>query len=107
MPERCTSGSGAGGGAASACGGGAAGTGTGKFSHFIEYTSLPSEVRPIGAQLSMRAAVLLGVGLVCAHAGDEISRIASKSFFIGISGETCGPHLNRIGQQKSNGSASQ
>jgi len=85
IPVRRTSGSGAGGGATSACGGGG---GTGKFSHFIEYTSLPSAVRPIGAQLSTRAVVLLGTNFVCAHAGDEIRRIARTSFFIGFSRAT-------------------
>jgi hypothetical protein len=102
MPVRRTSGSGGGAGATSACGGG---VGTGKFSHFIEYTSLPSSVRPIGAQLSTRAVVLLGTNFVCAHAGDEIKRIARTSFFIGFARATRAvqPLLNRIGQEKSNG----
>jgi hypothetical protein len=80
IPLRCTSGSG--GGAASACGGG--GGGAGKLSHFIEYTSWPSAVRPIGAQLSTRAVAFLGVNLVCAQAGDAINRMANTSFFIGF-----------------------
>lgn len=101
IPVRRTSGSGAGGGATSACGGCG---GAGKFSHFIEYTNLPSAVRPMGAQLSTRAVTLLGTNLVCAHAGDEIRRIANTSFFIGFSRETCAiyPLLNRIRHEKSN-----
>ena len=85
----------------SACGGG--GGGAGKFSHFIEYTSLPSSVRPIGAQLSTRAVAPLGNNFVCAHAGDAIKRMANTSFFIGLSRETCAVRspLNRIGQKKS------
>jgi hypothetical protein len=60
-------------------------------------------VRPIGAQLSTRAVVFLGVnwvGVVWAHAGEAIRRIASTSFFIGFSLETCAaqPLLNRIGE---------
>jgi hypothetical protein len=71
----------------SACGGG--GGGAGKLSHFIEYTSLPSAVRPIGAQGSTRAVALLGNNFVCAQAGDAITgdairRIANTSFFIGF-----------------------
>jgi hypothetical protein len=47
-------------------------------------------VRPIGAQLSIRAVTFLGVNLVCAQAGDaitgdEIKRMANTSFFIGLS----------------------
>ena len=49
---------------------------------------LPSSVRPIGAQLSTRAAAPLANGFVCAQAGDEIRRIASKSFFIIFSRKT-------------------
>jgi len=103
-PVRRTSGCGGGGGAASACGGGAGASGAGKFSHFIEYTSFPSAVRPIGAQLSTRAVAVLGAGLVCAHAGDAISRMAIRSFFIGFSRQTRAVNLlNRIGAKKSNG----
>jgi enamine deaminase RidA (YjgF/YER057c/UK114 family) len=63
---------------------------------------LPSAVRPIGAQLSTRAA-LLGAGFVCAQAGEEIKRIASMNSFIMIARETW-PFtlLNRIGREKSN-----
>jgi glycosyltransferase A (GT-A) superfamily protein (DUF2064 family) len=39
----------------------------------------------MGAQGSARAVTLLGSNLVCAHAGDAISRIANTSFFIGFS----------------------
>jgi hypothetical protein len=58
----------------------------------------------MGAQLSTRAVVLLGVNFVCAQAGDEIKSIARTSFFIGLSRGTCavGPLLNRIRQKKSN-----
>jgi hypothetical protein len=103
IPLRCTSGSGAGTSLVSACGGG--GGGAGKFSHFIEYTSLPSSVRPIGAQLSTRAVAPLGNNFVCAHAGDAIKRMANTSFFIGFSRETCTvrPLLKRIVWQKSTG----
>lgn len=95
IPLRCISGSG--GGATSACGGG--GGGAGKFSHFIEYTSWPSAVRPMGAQLSTRAVTLLGVNLVCDHAGDAINRKANRSFFIGLlSRNMRRPPLNRIGK---------
>jgi hypothetical protein len=83
IPLRRTSG--CGGGAASACGGSGSGAAAGKFSHFIEYTNLPSAVRPIGAQWSTRAVALLGASFVCAHAGEEIRRIARMSFFIGFS----------------------
>jgi hypothetical protein len=51
---------GGGGGAVSsnrACGGE---TGAGMLSHFMEYTSSPFAVLPIGAQLSTRAALLAG-----------------------------------------------
>jgi hypothetical protein len=41
---------------------------------------LPSSVRPIGAQLSARAAAPLGNGFVYAQAGDKIRRITSKDF---------------------------
>jgi hypothetical protein len=101
IPVRRTSGSGAGGGATSASRGGG---GAGRFSHFIEYTSLPSAVRPMGAQWSTREVTLLGTNFVCAHAGDEIRRIASTSLFIGLSRETCAVRslLNRIGPEKSN-----
>src|SRR5258708_18819811 len=89
MPLRCTSGSGAGTSLVSACGGGGGGGGAGKFSHLIEYTSLPSSGRLIGAQLSTRAVAPLGNNFVCAHAGDAIKRMANASFFIGFSRETC------------------
>jgi hypothetical protein len=58
----------------------------------------------MGAQLSTRAAVLLGTNFVCAHAGDEIKRIASTSFFIALSRGTGAIWLllNRIGPGKSN-----
>jgi hypothetical protein len=88
MPLCC--GSGGGGGVAgvsfSACAGGGGGAGT--FSHFIEYTSSPLAVRPIGAQLSGCAAVAFGVNLVCAKVGNDVAgeattRKASNSFFIG------------------------
>jgi hypothetical protein len=46
----------------------------------------------------------LGTNFVCAHAGDEIKRMASTSCFIGFSRGTCAVRrpLNRIGQKKSN-----
>jgi hypothetical protein len=43
----------------------------------------------------------LGSNLVCAHAGDEIRRIANTSFFIGFSRNAPFGPLNRIGQKKS------
>jgi hypothetical protein len=108
IPERRTSGCCGGAGVASACGGGAGAAGTGKLSHFIEYTNWPSAVRPIGAQLSTRAAVLLGASFVCAHAGDETKRIARIILFIGLSramiprATRCSAPLNRIRAEKSN-----
>src|SRR5216683_2257679 len=39
----------------------------------------------MGVQGSARAVTLLGSNLVCAQAGDAISRIANTSFFIGLS----------------------
>jgi hypothetical protein len=59
------------------------------LSHFIEYTNLPSAVRPIGAQGSTRAVALLGNNFVCAQPGEAITgeairRIANTSFFIGF-----------------------
>jgi hypothetical protein len=55
----------------------------------------------MGAQGSARAVTLLGSNLVCAHAGDAISRIANTSFFIGFSRNPPFGPLNRIGQKKS------
>jgi hypothetical protein len=56
----------------------------------------------MGAQLSTRAATFLGAGFVCAHAGDEINRIAKTSFFIGFSrGMRRSALLNRNGQKMS------
>jgi hypothetical protein len=72
--------SGAGRGAVWATGGG--GGGAGKLSHFSEYTSPPSAIRPIGAQGLARAVTVTGGNLVCAHAGEENRRIAIASFFI-------------------------
>jgi len=61
---------------------------------------LPSAVRPIGAQLSVRAAALLDDGLVCAQTGDEIRRIANTRYLIGLSqNKPVLPVLNRIGQE--------
>ena len=58
----------------------------------------------MGAQLSTRAVALLGTNFVCAHAGDEIRRIARISFFMDFSREirAIWPLLNRMGQEKSN-----
>jgi hypothetical protein len=58
----------------------------------------------MGAQLSTRAVALLGTNFVCAHAGDEIRRIARTSFFMDFSREirAIWSLLNRIGQNKSN-----
>jgi hypothetical protein len=113
-PVRCASGSGGaavaatGGGAAAATGGGAVaatggGGGPGKLSHLSEYTSLPSAIRPIGAQGSACAVTLLGGNLVCAHAGDAISKIANTSFFMGFSRKACSAPaaLNRMDRGKS------
>lgn len=93
-PVDCASGSAGraaatGGGALWATGGGALAAtggsgGPGKLSHFSEYTSLPSAIRPIGAQGSARALTPLGGNLVCPHAGEENRRIAIASFFIGF-----------------------
>jgi hypothetical protein len=57
----------------------------------------------MGAQGSARAVTPLGDNFVCAHAGDEIRRIAKTSFFIGLSRKmyVIQPPLNRIGQTKS------
>src|ERR1700679_3225822 len=56
----------------------------------------------MGAQLSARAVTFFGAGFVCAHAGDEINRIAKTSFFIGLSRGMCWPLLlNRNGQKMS------
>jgi hypothetical protein len=53
----------------------------------------------MGAQGSARAVALLGGNFVWAHAGDEISRIAKTSFFIGLSRKMYAIQspLNRIG----------
>jgi hypothetical protein len=49
-------------------------------------------VRPIGAQASVARAVLfgaaLGAGWVWAQAGEAISNISSKNFFIGLTRNT-------------------
>ncbi len=64
-------------------------------------------MRPIGAQLSTRAAVAaLGVNLVCADAGtamvkDVISSSASGNFFIDFAHKSKFPALNRIAPAKS------
>jgi hypothetical protein len=57
----------------------------------------------MGAHGSARAVTPLGDELVCAHAGDEIRRIAKTSLFIGLSRKMYAiqPPLNRIGQTKS------
>ena len=57
----------------------------------------------MGAHGSARAVTPLGDELVCAHAGDEIRRIAKTSFFIGLSRKMYAiqPALKRIGGTKS------
>ena len=75
IPVRRTSGSGAGMSLVSACG---ESGGAGKLSHFIEYTSLPSSVRPMGAHLSARTATPFGTSFVCAQAGDEIIKTTTN-----------------------------
>jgi hypothetical protein len=53
------------------------------LSHFIEKTSSPLAVRPMGAQPSTRVVALLAVTLVCAQMGELTKRITTTAFFIG------------------------